>query len=458
MLPTASGDEAILHTVEVNTVDGRYAADQAPTFPEASLAGLAKPPVVSRTAWGNPDGQGSRVSPAYYPVNHVIVHHTVDPNTFRSGEKNWGDRVRAIWSFHTFTRGWGDVGYNYLVTPDGTIYEGRAGGDDAVGFHDTGNYGSMGVALVGTFDSVNPTGAAQDSLVALLGWKADQKQIDPLGRSYYYGCDISSYCSSPGAVVYNIAGHRHVTPRTSCPGDMTVELLASFRSRVQALIDTGGNPQRPDDGNLSIDELETSFARSNATWYSAGCGHGGHTYYTYATDNPAESSNSATWRPTIPERGRYRVFVSVPQGCGLAETPYASTLAEYRIRSADGTTTRRLDQNSAEEWVDLGTYTFDAGSDGAVELYDVTGETLSQGRVLFFDAVRWVPVGEDEADIELVSVTYGDGSCKHHSCSRRSAARAFYCSQSWYARRRWAGATGELALGWLLRSRKWLCV
>ncbi|NJO06095.1 MAG: hypothetical protein HC876_11540 [Chloroflexaceae bacterium] len=198
MIPTASGDEAILHTVEVNTVDGRYAADQAPTFPETSLAGLAKPPVVSRTAWGNPDGQGSRVSPAYYPVNHVIVHHTVDPNTFRSGEKNWGDRVRAIWSFHTFTRGWGDVGYNYLVTPDGTIYEGRAGGDDAVGFHDTGNYGSMGVALVGTFDSVNPTGAAQDSLVALLGWKADQKQIDPLGRSYYYGCDISSYCSSPG--------------------------------------------------------------------------------------------------------------------------------------------------------------------------------------------------------------------------------------------------------------------
>ncbi|NJK82082.1 MAG: N-acetylmuramoyl-L-alanine amidase, partial [Chloroflexaceae bacterium] len=97
-------------------------------------------------------------------------------------------------------------------------------------------------------------------------------------------------------------------------------------------------------------------------------------------------------------------------GLRLAETPYASTLAEYRIRSADGTTTRRLDQNSAEEWVDLGTYTFDAGSAGAVELYDVTGETLSQGRVLFFDAVRWVPVGEDEADIELVSVTYGDGS------------------------------------------------
>jgi hypothetical protein len=240
--PAPDGALPELRRIDVNTVDASGpAAPAAP--PIGTLAALAKPPVVSRTAWGNPDGQGSRAAPAYYPVNHLVVHHTADSNSLLPGEPDWAARVRAEWRFHTYTRGWGDVGYNYLIDPNGVIYEGRAGGDDAVAFHDTANYGSMGVVLIGTYSNVRPTGAAQDALVGLLAWKAGQKQIDPLGSSYYYGCDISKYCRpfNAGAVVPNIAGHRQVTPgHTTCPGDEGMAILPGVRERVRQLLGGGG--------------------------------------------------------------------------------------------------------------------------------------------------------------------------------------------------------------------------
>ncbi len=375
----------------------------------AELAQVGKPSVISRTAWGNPDGQGSRVRPVYYPVSHMVVHHTADANSLRGSEQRWSDRVRAIWSFHTFTRGWGDVGYNFLIDPNGVIYEGRSGGDDAVAFHDTGNYGSMGVVVIGTYTNVAPSPASQDSLVTLLAWKAAQKGIDPLGRSYYYGCDISQYCRpyNRGAVVANIAGHRHVTPvHTTCPGDQFVNLLPAIRNRVQNRIQAGGFiPGQPDNGDLLIDELEDTFARSQANWYSASCGYGGHTFYTYATDNPQESTNRATWRPTIPASGRYRIFAHIPQGCGLGTAPYATRQATYRIHSAAGDFQRVVDHNTAEEWVDLGVYEFRQGTAGAVELDDLTGEPFSQRRVIFFDSVKWVPE-QNTASAELLNVAY----------------------------------------------------
>ena len=402
-----SGALPELRHIAVNTVDaqGFGPASATPARSAApAIATIAKPAVVSRVGWGSPDGEGSRVPPAYYPVNHLVVHHTADSNTLFPSEPNWAARVRAEWAFHTYTRGWGDVGYNYLIDPNGVIYEGRAGGDDAVAFHDTANYGSMGVVMIGTYSSVTPTQASQNSLVQLLAWKAAQKHIDPLGSSYYYGCAISRYCypSNPGAVVPNIAAHRQVTPgHTSCPGDSLVNLLPGIRNRVkQALSGSGGGS---DNGDLTIDELESGFARSDASWKDAWCGYGSHTYWTYATSGAAV--NSATWRPNIPTTGTYRVYVYIPQGCGLASPPYASTQARYSIVYAGGVATRVVDHNTATAWVDLGAYTFNQGSGGAVELYDNTGEPLSDHKVLFFDAVKWVPESVN-TNVDLVGVSF----------------------------------------------------
>ncbi|HEX9372189.1 MAG TPA: N-acetylmuramoyl-L-alanine amidase, partial [Roseiflexaceae bacterium] len=402
---TAAPDGALpeLRRIDVNTIDASGPQEPAAALAPADIGALGKPSVVSRVGWGSPDGEGSRASPDYYPVNHMVVHHTADSNTLVGSERSWADRVRAEWAFHTYTRGWGDVGYNYLIDPNGVIYEGRAGGDDAVAFHDTANYGSMGVVLIGTYSSVPPTASAQNALVSLLAWKANQKQIDPLGRSYYYGCDVSSYCRpyNPGAIVPNIAGHRQVTPgHTSCPGDQAIAYLPGIRNRVKEAL--SGVPT--DNGDLVIDELEGGFARSATAWHEASCGYGDHTYWTYTTDGAPE--NSATWRPNIATAGTYRVYAHIPQGCGLGTSPYASTQARYAIAYAGGSASRVVDHNTATEWVDLGAYQFNQGTGGAVELYDNTGEPTAAGKVLFFDAVKWVPENAAATNVQLTGVSY----------------------------------------------------
>jgi hypothetical protein len=427
--PDAGEAPPQLRQIDVNTIDAK-AVEQAGESGTNSvqdtsrlqqsqsngpeLAEVTRPPVVSRTAWGCPDGQGSRVSPNYRFATHMVVHHTAGRNSLSSSETDWADRVRAIWAFHTHTRKWGDIGYNYIIDPNGVVYEGRAGGENAVGFHDTGNYGSMGVSLIGTYSSIAPPPSAQDSLVALLAWKALYNDIDPMGRSYYHGCYISSYCRSyaPGAVVPNIAGHREITPgHTTCPGDKVIELMPALRARVMAYIENGGSfIVQPDNGDLLIDELEDSFAKSEAFWYRAACGYGEHTYYTYATDTAEESTNSAVWRPTITESGTYHVYVHIPQWCQLDTPPYASTKASYTIHTAQGDVQRTVDHTTAEEWVDLGSYPFEAGNEGYVALSDLTGEPYRQRKVVFFDSVKWLPEGQveqPEQAIELLDVTYG---------------------------------------------------
>ena len=84
--------------------------------PESSTAKYPKPVITSRTDWGCPDGQGNpRSTPSYTTVTHLIVHHTAGSNT----SSDWPAVVRSIWNFHIFTNGWSDIGYNYLIDPNG---------------------------------------------------------------------------------------------------------------------------------------------------------------------------------------------------------------------------------------------------------------------------------------------------------------------------------------------------
>src|SRR5690606_5422560 len=103
------------------------------------------------------------------------------------------------------------------------------------------------------------------------------------------------------------------------------------RERVKTRLGGGGGPV--DNGDLTIDEREAGFERSAAHWYETSCGLDGNSFYTFATDNPAESTNRALWRPNLPEAGRYQVFVHIPQGCNLGQP---TTHALYRVNAADG--------------------------------------------------------------------------------------------------------------------------
>ena len=163
-------------------------------------------------------------------VRHLIVHHTATSNDV----PDWAAVVRTIWNFHAFTNGWRDLGYHYLIDPNGVIYEGRAGGDQAAGLHfSCANTGTMGIALLGNFTSQPPTEAALQSLKNLLARKAYELKLEPTGTSYH---------PSTGLNLPQIAGHREanaskiarVCAGTHCPGDKLYALLPAIRIEVKA--------------------------------------------------------------------------------------------------------------------------------------------------------------------------------------------------------------------------------
>jgi hypothetical protein len=200
------------------------------------------PPVVSRTEWNCPDGQGSRWPTSYTNVTHLIVHHSATENS----SSDWAAVVRTFWHWHTIDNGWGDIGYNFLVDPNGVVYEGRAGGNNARGAHFCGhNSNTMGVCVIGNFTDVRPKDAAIASLVKVLTWKCNLDSIDPLGRSFH---------SSSGKTLNKISGHRDGCS-TACPGTILYNTLSSVRADIYSLL----NNKSPEISNISSGATTSNF-------------------------------------------------------------------------------------------------------------------------------------------------------------------------------------------------------
>ena len=207
------------------------------SIPDINRVGPPAPPIVSRAEWGA-DESIRLPERAYAPIRKLVVHHSASAN----GPSDAAEVVRSIHRYHTVTRGFSDIGYNYLIDHRGVIYEGRyarrfgeepRSGEDrrgwgVVGAHAKGtNAGTCGVCLIGEFSSRLPTQAALDSLRALLAWKASRHRIDVLASD--------TYVSPVGAVQTfpNLAGHRQVGA-TECPGSTLAKHLPALRAEVGA--------------------------------------------------------------------------------------------------------------------------------------------------------------------------------------------------------------------------------
>ncbi len=165
--------------------------------------------------------------PEYRATKKVIVHHTVT----RDPETDPRATLRAIYQYHAVSRGWGDIGYNFLIDQQGTIYEGRFGGERVVGGHALQyNWGSIGIAIIGTYSDHMISDAARSSLLALVRAKA--ADLDPVGRSFFIDRDN----------VMNISGHRGVI-NTSCPGDAFYPQLNNIRRDLKGLPLWTGDPK-----------------------------------------------------------------------------------------------------------------------------------------------------------------------------------------------------------------------
>lgn len=193
-----------------------------------------EPQVVPQSVWraGLPEPDYTR---SFNEVEHLIVHHSATGNQLT----DYTNVVRNIYIYHTEVNGWSDVGYNYLIAPDGTLFAGRdpAGGaqDNVRGAHFCGqNSATMGVCLLGDYTQVQPATEMMLSLEQLLSWKTYKEQLEALGER--------PHPANPQLPV--IAGHQDGCA-TACPGHYVYEKLPALRFAVQENVENceTGSPQ-----------------------------------------------------------------------------------------------------------------------------------------------------------------------------------------------------------------------
>ncbi|WP_176223749.1 N-acetylmuramoyl-L-alanine amidase, partial [Marivirga sericea] len=205
--------------------------------------------VVQQSEWrvGLPEPSYTRI---FTDTGNMIVHHSAGSNN----TIDFTQAVRDIYIYHTQENGWSDIGYNYLVAPNGTVYAGRdpAGGeqDQVMGAHFCGsNSNTMGICLMGNYETIEPTSELLESLESLISWKAFKDDLPVLESKFHP--------LNPELGV--IAGHRDGCS-TLCPGDNVYLKLQEIRENVNSQLvicrdDNGGvGDGGEDDGGEGDDD------------------------------------------------------------------------------------------------------------------------------------------------------------------------------------------------------------
>lgn len=197
-----------------------------PARPRAAAAQTGG--MVPRSAWG---GDLPSVGPLEQEqtgdVRFLLVHHTASTNAY--GPEEVVEQLRGFYRYHTTSKGWPDVAYNFFVDRYGQVYEARWGSADAPVKGDATG-GSQGFALlccfVGDHTSEPPTQAAQDAMVGLLASLAQRYGIDPApgATTTFVSRGSGRWPAGAEVTTETISGHRDMS-ETACPGDAAYALV-----------------------------------------------------------------------------------------------------------------------------------------------------------------------------------------------------------------------------------------
>lgn len=197
----------------------------------AAAERIDAPTIVTREEWGaapqcKDPGGGPTWSGAPGGLKGAVVHHTVNENDYATP----AEAMRAIrndQAYHQQSRGWCDIGYNFLVDKWGNIYEGadRSVEQPIIGAHASGyNTGTVGISMIGTFTDVAPTTAMRRGVSKIAGFRLAQYGIDPESTATFTHASSGASKTLP-----RIFGHRDVGV-TECPGNLGYPVLGTIRS------------------------------------------------------------------------------------------------------------------------------------------------------------------------------------------------------------------------------------
>lgn len=190
--------------------------------------------VVLREQWGARDpGQICNDEVAPYRAS---IHHTASP------ADDGGDaaaRLRQIQAYHIDGRGFCDIGYHFVVSQAGLIYEGRRGENRPAAHVENENTGNVGICLIGNFEE-QPVGEAQFAAATrILKWVLETYPAIPHDRQ-------------------SVRGHgEHPSASTACPG-------RNLRARLDDLLAAA-----LDDDPLPPDPVPTGDVAFSVRWTEA---------------------------------------------------------------------------------------------------------------------------------------------------------------------------------------------
>ncbi len=150
---------------------------------------------------------------------------------------------------------------------------------------------------------------------------------------------------------------------------------------------SGGGPNLPPTTGIVVDNTSSAYTETGSWANSASSGF----YNTESRFATASSTNNrATWAPNLTQSGQYQVYVWYVAGSNR------STGAAYKINHLAGQSTVVRNQTSnGSQWVLLGTYNFNSGTAGTVQLDGPT--SLNGGlstTVVSADAARFLRIGD----------------------------------------------------------------
>jgi hypothetical protein len=222
--PQASHLEASLFSSEIPRIITRseWGADESLKIASKEADHKDEDPYIKRTVYT--DGFGR---PYLWPLEYmndpkmIVIHHTASVNNLDNPKL----AMQNLYTFHTKStgRGWGDVGYHYIIDPQGNIYSGRFGGDTVVAGHAHGvNRVAIGIAIMGDYDKKEIPTEALRSVLNLTNYLREKHEIDTSGHTEHEGNTYS-----------NISGHRD-SSSTTCPGAFLYQKLEGMKTILKA--------------------------------------------------------------------------------------------------------------------------------------------------------------------------------------------------------------------------------
>ena len=323
----------------------------------AQTTPAAQPTICNRACWTARSGTCTTLLGS---LTRAIIHHTAGPSDFTTDYETAKSRMRGTQNYHMDTVGMCDIGYHFLVSNGGHIFEGRKDsmGSSSVwkkGSHaGCGNVNTMGFTFLGYFHSPynhTPSTAMQNAMYDVIAWRM------PSGWSPYGS--RTAYSGSLNGTAAPLDYHQWVgassgggCASTACPGDIIINnyITQNFTGGpMRTGIATRRTPAPP--SSVIVDG-----ATGSASWITATSATDkyGSDYKYRSTESV---SDAAIFSDDTPTTEIYTVSAWWSQGANR------SASAPYLIDHSGGTATVNVNQQAnGGKWNVLGSYSFASGN------------------------------------------------------------------------------------------------